>query len=188
MASSYDGSKLVAATNGGYIYTSADSGATWTQTGSQQPWTSVASSSDGTKLVAVTAGPGGNQSQGNLHVGGLGSYLDTDRLAAELGLGGIFVRWLEAGCRCQSRGGNLHIGRFGNDLGADRPAAELGLGGIFVRWLEVGRRRQRRIRLRVEGFRNHVGANCLSAARRKRVLPVYGGILLGWHEARCRLR
>jgi hypothetical protein len=57
VASSADGTKLVAVANlfpdGGYIYTSADSGATWTQTGTQQDWSSVASSADGTKLVAV---------------------------------------------------------------------------------------------------------------------------------------
>ena len=61
VASSSDGTKLVAVcsedpadeANSGYIFTSADSGATWTQTGPQENWTSVASSSDGAKLVAV---------------------------------------------------------------------------------------------------------------------------------------
>ncbi|MGC9986476.1 MAG: sialidase family protein [Polyangia bacterium] len=64
VASSSDGTRLVAVsggfdidgvlTNGGYIYTSSDSGATWTQrTAPQQGWVSLASSSDGTKLVAV---------------------------------------------------------------------------------------------------------------------------------------
>jgi photosystem II stability/assembly factor-like uncharacterized protein len=54
VASSADGTKLVAAVIGGYIYTSWDSGATWTQRGSSQDWQSVASSADGTKLVAVS--------------------------------------------------------------------------------------------------------------------------------------
>jgi hypothetical protein len=58
-SSSSDGTKLVAVAGGfgsaGYIYTSADSGATWTQKGTKQNWMSVASSSDGTKLVAVDA-------------------------------------------------------------------------------------------------------------------------------------
>ena len=53
VASSSDGTKLVTAAYGGYIYTSTDSGATWTQRGSQQGWQAVASSSDGAKLVAV---------------------------------------------------------------------------------------------------------------------------------------
>jgi hypothetical protein len=56
VASSADGTKLVAAACGGYLYTSGDSGATWMQTGTSlgaQNWASVASSSNGTKLVAV---------------------------------------------------------------------------------------------------------------------------------------
>ena len=56
VASSSDGSKLVAVANYGYVYTSADYGASWTQRGSQQNWTSVASSSDGANLVAVAGG------------------------------------------------------------------------------------------------------------------------------------
>jgi hypothetical protein len=55
IASSSDGTKLVATVNGGYIYTSIDSGATWNQQTSFGPqiWTTVSSSSDGTKLVAA---------------------------------------------------------------------------------------------------------------------------------------
>jgi hypothetical protein len=56
VASSSDGTKLVAGTSYAYIYTSVDSGATWTQRGASQGWTSVASSSDGTKLAAVSGG------------------------------------------------------------------------------------------------------------------------------------
>jgi hypothetical protein len=58
IASSADGTKLVAAVNGAYIWTSTDSGATWTQqsgvngSGSRY-WSSVASSANGTKLVAT---------------------------------------------------------------------------------------------------------------------------------------
>jgi hypothetical protein len=53
VASSSDGTKLVAAA--GYaIYASTNSGATWTQTSAPGgDWSSVASSSDGTKLVAA---------------------------------------------------------------------------------------------------------------------------------------
>ena len=53
VASSADGSKLVAAVMGGRIYVSGDSGVSWTPAGSTQGWSSVASSADGTKLVAV---------------------------------------------------------------------------------------------------------------------------------------
>ena len=53
VASSADGSKLVAAVDGGQIYTSTDSGANWTPRDSNRSWPSVASSSDGSKLAAA---------------------------------------------------------------------------------------------------------------------------------------
>ena len=56
VASSADGTKLVAVVNSGYVYTSVDSGTTWTQRGTQQNWGSVASSADGTMLVAIAFG------------------------------------------------------------------------------------------------------------------------------------
>jgi hypothetical protein len=52
VASSSDGTKLVAGISGGDIYTSGDSGATWTPHGMRGTWYSVASSGDGTKLVS----------------------------------------------------------------------------------------------------------------------------------------
>ena len=52
VASSSDGTKLVAAPDNGNIYTSTDSGATWTPRDSSRLWYCVASSADGTKLVA----------------------------------------------------------------------------------------------------------------------------------------
>ncbi len=65
VASSGDGSKLVATVKGGQIYTSADSGVTWTPRDSGRNWSSVASSADGTKLVA---GVGDNASLfGNIY-------------------------------------------------------------------------------------------------------------------------
>ena len=58
MASSADGTKLVAVACGGLIWTSPDSGMTWTaQAGSgNRNWWSVASSADGGKLVAAVEG------------------------------------------------------------------------------------------------------------------------------------
>jgi hypothetical protein len=53
VASSSDGTRLVAVVNWGQIYTSTDSGLTWTARDSARIWLSVASSSDGTRLVAV---------------------------------------------------------------------------------------------------------------------------------------
>jgi Putative Ig domain len=55
VASSADGTKLLASGGGvtGYLYTSADEGATWVQRNSLQFWEGVASSSDGTKLFGA---------------------------------------------------------------------------------------------------------------------------------------
>lgn len=53
LASSVDGTKLVAGHNNGQLYTSSDSGVTWTARNSSRKWRGVASSADGTKLVAV---------------------------------------------------------------------------------------------------------------------------------------
>jgi hypothetical protein len=55
VASSADGTKLVAAVSGGQIWTSSDSGNTWTAHAGSLLWT-VASSADGTKLVAAADG------------------------------------------------------------------------------------------------------------------------------------
>jgi hypothetical protein len=53
VASSSDGTKLVALVGGGQLYSSTDSGVTWIACESARNWYSVASSSDGSKLVAV---------------------------------------------------------------------------------------------------------------------------------------
>ncbi|MCB1127926.1 MAG: exo-alpha-sialidase, partial [Verrucomicrobiae bacterium] len=53
VASSADGSRLVAAVYGGRIYTSSDSGVSWTAREGDRFWYSVATSADGAKLVAV---------------------------------------------------------------------------------------------------------------------------------------
>ena len=52
VASSANGSKLVAALFGGQIYTSTDSGVTWTPRESNRDWLSCASSADGSMLAA----------------------------------------------------------------------------------------------------------------------------------------
>lgn len=53
IASSSDGSKLLASAYDDRLYTSTDSGFTWTPRVTNQAWKAVASSADGTKLVAV---------------------------------------------------------------------------------------------------------------------------------------
>jgi photosystem II stability/assembly factor-like uncharacterized protein len=62
VASSSDGSKLVAVTSASGVYTSVNSGANWTQQTSAPSnawWSSVASSSDGSKLIGVASYSGG---------------------------------------------------------------------------------------------------------------------------------
>jgi len=62
VASSADGSKLVAAVNGGLIYTSTNSGVAWMPSGAaSNGWASVASSADGTRLVAASSFDGDGQ-------------------------------------------------------------------------------------------------------------------------------
>ena len=53
VASSADGTRLVATAHAGRIHTSTDSGLTWTSRDADRTWTSVSSSADGTRLVAV---------------------------------------------------------------------------------------------------------------------------------------
>jgi photosystem II stability/assembly factor-like uncharacterized protein len=52
LASSADGSRLVAAADGGFIYVSVDSGTTWTPHLAAGTWLGVVSSADGTQVVA----------------------------------------------------------------------------------------------------------------------------------------
>ena len=56
VASSADGTKLVASVYGGFLYTSTDAGETWTARESIRDWSGVASSADGRRLVAGVAG------------------------------------------------------------------------------------------------------------------------------------
>jgi len=60
VASSANGSNLVATVTGGFIYTSSDGGSTWTPQNqlSSLAWTSVASSADGSRLITAYNGPG----------------------------------------------------------------------------------------------------------------------------------
>jgi hypothetical protein len=53
VASSADGTKLIAAAEGGQIYLSKDSGVTWAAYESDRQWAAVASSADGTRLAAI---------------------------------------------------------------------------------------------------------------------------------------
>src|SRR5262249_49016320 len=64
VASSADGSKLIAAVGDGsfgQLYTSTDFGATWVPRETNRNWSSVASSAGGTRLIAAAAGVDGTQ-------------------------------------------------------------------------------------------------------------------------------
>jgi hypothetical protein len=56
VASSADGTKLIACVEYGRIYTSSDSGVVWTARESSRFWIAVASSSNGAKLAACDYG------------------------------------------------------------------------------------------------------------------------------------
>jgi hypothetical protein len=56
VASSADGTRLLANVYGGQLYTSSDAGATWTARDQARNWRGVASSADGTRLAAVVYG------------------------------------------------------------------------------------------------------------------------------------
>ena len=101
IASSSDGTKLVAVVNGGQIYTSTDSGATWTARDSSRNWSGVASSSDGAKLVAVAqagrvytstdSGINWTARDSNRDWTGVASSSDGTKLVAVVGAGQIYT-------------------------------------------------------------------------------------------------
>lgn len=103
VASSSDGTKLIAAVENGYLYTSTDSGATWTPrfSDSNKNWYSVASSADGNKLVAAdttnvyTSTDGGviwtpRRSTGG-HIGYVASSTDGTKLIFAENLGHVYT-------------------------------------------------------------------------------------------------
>ena len=101
VASSSDGTKLVAAVPYVGIYTSANSGSTWSPTSApMEDWSSVASSSDGTKLVAVANGGGIYTNSGSTwsptsalseEWQSVASSSDGTKLVAVNGYGGIYT-------------------------------------------------------------------------------------------------
>ena len=117
VASSADGTKLVAAAGNGWsggpglIYTSTDSGATWTLSNAPNAyWASVASSADGTKLVAAagswwSGAPGliyTSTDSGAMWAAGdspidrwaaVEASGDGNRMVAASAYGGIYVWW-----------------------------------------------------------------------------------------------
>ena len=101
VASSADGSKLVAGVNNGQIYTSTDSGVTWTPRDSSRQWKAVVSSADGSKLVAgvdsgqiftsTDSGVTWTPRDSNRPWFGVASSADGSKLAAVTFLGQIYT-------------------------------------------------------------------------------------------------
>ena len=104
IASSANGSNLVAAVYNGYLYVSTNSGASWPLVGNNSLyWTSVASSADGTKLVAVAKGgqiytstnSGSSWQQrtnnASLAWNAVASSADGSQLVAALGNGSMYI-------------------------------------------------------------------------------------------------
>ena len=84
LASSADGTKLVAANLWDSIYTSTDSGVSWTPRESSRNWFSVASSADGSKLVALDENGQIYTSDSTTTSGTAGSLIGAQYAAIEL--------------------------------------------------------------------------------------------------------
>jgi hypothetical protein len=101
VASSADGTKLVAAVLGGQLYTSTDSGTNWTPRAFTTNWQAVASSADGTKLVAAVhygqlytstdSGTNWTASDTNRAWQAVASSADGNKLFAVDHAGGIYI-------------------------------------------------------------------------------------------------
>ena len=107
IASSANGTNLIAAVYNGYLYVSSDAGKTWSAVGTSVPgmlyWTSVASSANGSNLVAVANGGqiytstnyGSTWQQrtnnASLPWNNVASSSDGSRLVAALGNGSIYI-------------------------------------------------------------------------------------------------
>lgn len=115
VASSADGSKLVAVVNGGQIYTSTNYGVNWTAREGNRAWSSVASSADGTKLVACVnngfiytstdSGANWTARLGSSAWSGVASSLDGTKLLAVInGASGAIYTSENSGVNWTSRG------------------------------------------------------------------------------------
>lgn len=154
VASSANGSKLVAAAKDGPIYTSTDSGANWMAASAPSTnWSAVASSADGRKLVATAGGPLGfafPASPGPIYVSAdsgatwtatsapntnwsaVASSADGAKLVAVAGgHRGLCFHWVSRP--------DFHLNGFGCHLDTDqRDQRGLHWGGFISRWKQTG--------------------------------------------------
>jgi len=106
VASSADGTKLVATVSGGQIYNSTNSGAGWTARDSNRYWSSVAGSADGTKWVA-TAG------DSTTHTDYIYTSADSGATWAQHTSSGL-NHWVS--CACSADGTKLVAAAYGNNI------------------------------------------------------------------------
>lgn len=151
LASSADGSKLLAAPTGSdlgaRLYVSADSGASWTARESSRNWYAVASSADGTRLAAVVM-------QGMIYVSGdsgatwaargtaafwnsIASSADGARLAAATGGGPIYTS-SDYGATWTPRGVNRSWASVACSADGTRLVAAVRDGGALYTSVDAG--------------------------------------------------
>lgn len=120
IASSANGKNLLAAVEGGQLYTSADSGVTWVARESNRDWRAVASSADGTKLIAAVrngqlyistdSGVTWVARESNRHWSSVASSADGIRLIAAVG-GGFRYGFAEGQLYTSTDGGATWVAR-----------------------------------------------------------------------------
>jgi formylglycine-generating enzyme required for sulfatase activity len=145
IASSADGSKLVALVYYGGIYTSTDAGVTWTQSSAPiaKDWYSASSSADGTKLAAVNV-------DGEIHVSTnsgaswtqtsapaqlwfcIASSADGTILAAGALDGGIYISTNSGATWTQSGAPNQQWNSIASSSDGTKLAAVVYAGGIYT--------------------------------------------------------
>jgi hypothetical protein len=151
LASSADGSKLLAAPtgsdNGARLYVSADSGASWTARESSRNWGAVAASADGTRMAATAM-------QGMIYVSGdsgatwvargtaqfwvsIASSADGARLAAATGGGPIYTS-IDYGATWTPRGVSRNWASVASSADGTRLVAAVRDGGAIFTSVDAG--------------------------------------------------
>ena len=141
IASSADGTKLVACVEAGQIYTSWDSGVTWTARESNRGWSSVASSADGTKLVACDnlgqiytssdSGVSWTARQSNRDWRGVASSADGTNLVACVYGGQIYIS-LDSGGTWAARESNRNWARVTSSANGTKMFACVANGSVYT--------------------------------------------------------
>ena len=172
VASSADGTKLVAVVDNGQIYTSTDSGVTWTAQNSGSPsLRSVASSADGTKLIAaVYVG----QIYTSTDSGVTWTARDSSRQWVSVASSVDGTKLVAGGCWRS----NLHLHRFGRDVDGARQQPVLAIRRLLDGWHRTRRGGSERSNLHLHRFGRDV-----DGARQQSKLDIRR-LLVGWNQTR----